>query len=355
MQRPSAKAPHVRAKTHIEIRLSVGMPGSAALTGLAALLALTSCFQLSPPKDCQILCLPGGDCPGDLQCQTPPPGMSYGFCARPGAPMCPPLFISDAGMDRMDAGGGPDADAGGPLPPTMLCHQGACFSLPDSLRANLVLLLWPSNLPAVGSPVSLWADQSGKGNDAHALNPAALPQVIADGVHLDASQLGTGFVVLDSPSLDFGSEDFAVVVVAGLSSATTPLSLAKKSDGDRTNARQISIDWVLSSALSGRPQGAVDDTQIVANADISQPSVATYALARTADHVELHLDGTVLGSADLPTPGMSTSNPDDLYIGVNGTIGRPADSIEAVIATRGPIDAMALKNLELFLNASYGK
>jgi hypothetical protein len=328
------------------------MSGSAALAALTALLALSGCFQLSP-KSCEVLCTATtNDCPGDLHCVIQD-NMNYGICTAPGG-YCPPLF-ADAGMPLPDAGS-PDADAGAPLPPGMLCHNGACFTLPDAVRANLVLLLWPSNLPPVGSTVSVWKDQSGQGNDAHALIPAALPTVIADGIHLDATQPGTGFVVVDSPTLDFASGDFALVVVAGLSSSTTPLSLARKSDGARTNSRRISIDWILSagdSAITGRPEGAIDDTLLPANSDIPHPAVADYTLYRSTDHVELHMNSTVLASADLPTPGLSTTNTDDLYVGVSGLAGAPADSIEAVIAVRGPIESAVLTQLELFLNDAF--
>jgi len=326
------------------------MSGSAALAALTALLALSGCFQLSP-KSCEVLCTATtNDCPGDLHCVIQE-NMNYGICTAPGS-SCPPLF-ADAGMPLPDAGS-PDADAGS-LPPGMLCHNGACFTLPDAVRANLVLLLWPSNLPPVGSTVSLWKDQSGQGNDAHALVPAALPTVIADGVHLDPTEPGTGFVVVNTPSLDFSSGDFAVLVVAGLASATTPYSIIEKSDGARTNSRQIAIDWILSSAATGRPHAAVDDTEILAATDVAQPSVATYTLYRSTDHVELHLNGTVLGSSDLPTPGLSTTNPDDVYIGVRSLFSSPVDSIEAVIALRGAIDATTLRQLELFLNAGFGR
>lgn len=327
------------------------MSGSAALAALTALLALSGCFQLSP-KSCEVLCTATNGCPGDLHCVIQE-NVNYGICTAPGG-SCPPVF-SDAGMPPPDAGS-PDADAGPPLPPGMLCHNGACFTLPDAVRANLVLLLWPSNLPPVGSAVSVWKDQSGQGNDAYALDPSALPKVIPDGVHLDPSQFGTGFVVLDSSTLDFASGDFALVVVAGLSSATTPLSLARKSDVARTNSRKISIDWILSSgdaAITGRPEGAVDDTLLPANSDVPHPAVADYTLYRSTDHVELHMNSTVLASADLPTPGLSTTNTADLYIGVSGTLGPPADSIEAVIAIRGAINSTLLTQLELFLNDAF--
>lgn len=318
------------------------MPRSAAFTALVAL-ALAGCFRLSA-GDCKIICTGEGDCPPDMRCRMSA-GTSYGLCASDSVLAC---NFPDAGVSQMDAATS-DADAGTPLPPDTLCHDGTCLHLPDAVRDNLVLLLWPSNLPPAGSPVSVWADQSGHGNDARALDPAALPHVIADGVQLQSAEMGAGFVVVNSPSLDFGSEDFALVAVAGLSSADRPLSIAKKSDGARTNSRQVSLDWVLSSATTGRPQAAVDDTQIVSAADVAQPSVAVYTLYRSADHVELHLNGTVIGSADLPVPGLTTTNAADLYIGVANTFGYPADAIGAVAAVRGPVSSTALSDLELYL------
>ena len=262
--------------------------------------------------------------------------------------MCPQQVVGmDGSAGQMEAGG-TDAEAGTSLPPSMLCHNGNCFSLPADVRANLVLLLWPSNLPAVGATVPIWADQSGQGNDAHALATTALPLVIPDGVHLDPTTPGSGFVVVNSPSLDFGSGDFAVIVVAGLSSSTTPLSFFRKSEGSRTS-QQISLDWVLSSTVSGGPQGTVDSTLVSTSTDISQPSVEAYTLYRSTDQVELHVNGVVLGSSDLPTPGLSTTNAADLYLGVNGMVGSSVDSIEAVVAIRGSIGSTELGQLEGFM------
>jgi hypothetical protein len=333
------------------------MPGLVALAGVTALLALSGCFQLSP-KSCEVLCEKGQGCPGNLQCVIQP-NANYGICTAPNDSCLPPF--PEAGMPLMDAST-PDAasdagDAGAPLPPGELCHNGACFTLPDAIRANLVLLLWPSNLPPVGSTVSLWKDQSGQGNDAHALIPTAPPKAIPDGVQLDSSQLGTGFVVVNSPSLDFGADDFAVIVVEGLSSSTTPVTLLRKSDQARTNKRQISIDWVLSpgaSALTGHPEGAVDDTTIPAAADIAQPSVTAYTLYRATNHVELRVNESVVASADL-SPDVSTSNSADVYIGTGTMFASAADSIEAVIAIRGTVGSTVLNQLDVFVRDVFAK
>ncbi len=348
--------PRLGAKGGGHIRPPYGMSGTAALTGLTALLALASCFQLNV-ESCRLTCTSSEGCPNDLTCLVDP-GTGQGLCASPGTKACKTdagVGMTDAGVDRMEAGGA-DAEAGASGPPSMLCHNGTCLSLPEDVRSNLVLLLWPSNLPAVGSPVSVWADQSGQANDAHALYPSALPQVIPDGVQLDSAQLGSGFVVANSPSLDFGAGDFAVIVVAGLSSSTTPLSFFKKSDGARTDSQQISIDWVLSatsSALAGKPQGVVDETTVLPTMDVSQPSVEAYTLYRSTDNLELRLNETVLGMGDLPMPGLSTTNPEDLYLGVSGLYGSPVDSIEAVVAIRGSIGSTELTQLEVFLRTVF--
>jgi len=329
------------------------MSSSAALTSLTALLALAGCFQLSP-KSCEVLCssAQGSECPGNLQCVIQG-NSAYGICTAPNS-SCTPFYPPDAGMPAMDASTA-DADAGGSLPPSMLCHNGACFTLPDAVRANLVLLLWPSNLPAVGSSVSVWADQSGQGNDAHALAPTAMPKVIPDGVQLDSTQAGTGFVVVNSPSMDFGSGDFAVIIVSGLASSATPVKLLRKSDGARTGSRQIGIEWTLSGTVTGRPEGTLDDTAVVASMDIAQPSVAAYTLTRSTDHIELRVNEAVVGSDDLPMPGLSTSNAEDLYLGTGSTVGSAADSIEAVIAIHGSTDSTVLTQLEVFLRTVFMK
>ncbi|MES1206938.1 MAG: hypothetical protein ABUS79_13460 [Pseudomonadota bacterium] len=312
---------------------------------------MSGCFEVKY-GDCRVTCTVEQGCPANLTCLVE---QGAGLCAPPGTTTCHPQQHLDAATDRADAGeAGLEAEAGAAGPPLMLCHNGSCLTLPETIRKNLVLLLWPSNLPALGSPVSVWADQSGQGNDAHALYPTAPPHVIPNGVQLDSTQLGSGFVVANSPSLDFGPGDFAVIVAAGLSSSASPVSFFRKSDGARTNSRQISIDWVLSTSIAGQPQGAVNDTLIFTTANIAQPSVGAYTLQRATNHVELHLNGAVLGSSDLPAGG-STTNAADAFVGVRNMFGSPADSIEAVIAIRGSVGSSDLNAVESFLKTLFAR
>ena len=156
------------------------MSSWAALASLGAICALSGCFEVNY-GDCRVTCAstPDQGCPGNLVCLVEPG--SAGLCAPPNTKTCHPTQHTDAATDVPETHeAGIDAEAGAPIPPSMLCHNGSCLTLPDSIRKNLVLLLWPSNLPSVGSPVSVWADQSGQGNDAHALYPTTPPHVIPE-------------------------------------------------------------------------------------------------------------------------------------------------------------------------------
>jgi len=305
------------------------MSRSAALPGLAALLALTGCFQINA-ESCRLICTPEVGCPNDMTCG------SQGLCVTPGVEMCAPL---------------PNGDAG---PPATLTHNGMSFTLPAAVAANMVLLLWPDYLDApVGSPVTVWRDESGHRNDAQATYPTtAPPHVIADGVQLDPSQVGSGFEVVNSPSLDLGSGDFAVMVVAGLLAKVNPITLFSKSDSVVTNSRKTVIRYYPSSPSTGTPQGFVDDTQIFSGTDTTQPSVGVYGLRRVADHVDLRLNAGVLMGADLPA-GASTTNSEDLYLGTADLETYTADSLEAVIILKGPVTDNDLNDLESYLTAVF--
>ncbi|MEP6652543.1 MAG: hypothetical protein ABJA82_04240 [Myxococcales bacterium] len=210
-------------------------------------------------------------------------------------------------------------------------------------------MLWPSNLPALGSAVSVWPDLSGKGNDAKALNPEALPAVVADGVKLIPGQPGAGFAIENGASLDFAAEDFVVVVVSGLKTAM-PATFFLKSDLNRDNPRQIALASAVSSDPTvRRPQGRVNATTINAGVDLPQPSVNVYALRRTDNHEELRVNGVVLGSGNLANATESTTNADGIFLGVSSPSSPAVDTLEGAFAMKGAINSGDLSDLETFL------
>jgi len=361
-----------RAKQPGEIRPHYGMPRFAALAALAVIWATAGCFNV-PYGDCRVTCSKTEACPRSLTCIMDP-GRDYGRCAAPGTTECSSPN-DDAGpvADAMDASDAPDAsdvpdaidegdvDAPPPppdLPPKVLCRDKSdCLELSDALRANLVLLLWPSNLPDVGSRVPFWYDQSGHGNHARALYPDYQPVVISKGVKLETTRRGTGFFIENSSSLDFGAGDFAVIVVAGLTFNNKIVGLFSKADGAPPPAqRQVTLLFTLSpgSVTSGRSEALVNDKSIEGVLDEPQPSVAVYGVQRVVDHVELRLNGVVQNSTDLDS-GVSTTNSAGVYLGTGSLEGNVADSIAAVVAVRGSISATDLAGLESFLARNFAE
>lgn len=342
----------------------------AALAAVALIWATAGCFEVKYLQ-CRITCTAEEGCPQNLNCIIEP-GEFIGLCAPPGTLTCSSPQ-ADAGMDAdamdssdaMDASDVPDAidesdvDTGPPppIPPKVLCRGDDCLELSEALRANLVLLLWPSNLPPAGSRVPFWYDQSGRDNHARALYASYQPVVTANGVKLDTTRPGSGFFVENSSSLDFGAGDFAVIVVAGLAFNNQEVGLFSKSDGARPPAqRQVTLDFTLSpgSVTKGRPQALVNDKAIDALFDTPQPSIAVYGIQRVVDHVELRLNGMALNSIELDS-GVSTTNNAGVYLGTGGLEGYVADSIAAVVAVRGPISSTDLNALESFLWRNFVK
>ena len=96
------------------------------------------------------------------------------------------------------------------------------------------------------------------------------PHVIPNGVQLDPTSWAAASSSVNSPSLDFGSGDFAIIVVAGLASSTTPVTFFQKSDGAlaRTVVRFPSTG--CSHRLSPVDhRGPLNDTPLLTDTDTS--------------------------------------------------------------------------------------
>lgn len=341
----SGKTALQRANPRREARLSIGMRVLAVVGCLFGLWASPGCFELNYPS-CRIRCGIGEGCPRGLNCVPSATSPDY-FCAAPPAAMC------DSPGRGNDASA-PDKDPNASGPPQKICHRGNCLTLPDTIRSNLVLLLWPSNLPALGSPVSVWPDLSGTGNDAHAVNPAMPPTVTKDGVKLATNEQGVGFVVTNSASLDLGAGDFVVLGVAG-AATTTPGTILAKSDASRTNPRRVVLERAFSETSNGiRTQARVNETTITAVEDVAASSANIYSLRRTGTYLDLRANGVVIGKSTLATADQSTSNAEDIFIGVASPFAPTGiDTLQAVFIVRGPVDSTTLGDMEQFLRQMF--
>ena len=336
-----------------------GTPTLRALAGLGVIWAISGCFNVNY-GNCRITCEIDDHCPGSLKCVRKTTGPGEASARRRGRPVQLSRARTPAPMPARWTRAATTAptrwmEATVPMAVPQRCSATTETASPFPRRSAQTSSSFcgrQTSRPSVPRS-TFWRDQSGQGNDAKAIQPTALPHVIPNGVQLNSNRLGSGFSVVNSPSLDFGGGDFAVIVVAGLSSSTAPVTFFRKWDGVRLNSRRISIEWVLSSATTGRPQGAVNDTPVGPDMDTTQPSVRAYTLRRTTDHLDLYINEVGLGSADLPTAGASTSNAQDVFLGVNTEFGDPADSLEAVIAIRGSIESADLNRLQVFLRTVF--
>lgn len=268
---------------------------------------------------------------------------------------------TDADASRGDGGdaGTPSTDdAGCPLavaPPTMVCQGKQCLTLSNAVRSGVMLWLDPSNLGPFGSKVSLWCDQSGKENHAYALGENNLPQVSRDGVALAYGTDDAAFVVANSPSIDLGSDDFLILVVAGIQNGTEAKTIFRKSKGGSKDP-QVAIQWSYYTDISDfRLTGLVNETSVVSPAATDAGRVRLYGLRRADEKLDLRVNGQTLSSLPLVTSGASTRNENDLFIGQLG-YGAPwsVDSLHAVIVIRGKLDAAEVGRLESYFVSAFG-
>jgi hypothetical protein len=223
----------------------------------------------------------------------------------------------------------------------MFCQGTSCHPISDAIRSGLALWLDSSNLGPVGSRVSTWCDQSGKANHAIADNTDALPQVILQGVTFAYGMRNAAFYVPDSPAIDLGADDFLVLVVGGISRDQEAKSLFRKYELVGGAPKQVALEWLFQGESIGyRLVGLLNETSLVSG--IATPTNLVvperlYALRRSGDQVELRINGQIVSKVpSLGTPGASTRNEGDLYIGEWGNYNNvPIETLSAVVVVRG--------------------
>ena len=229
------------------------MPVSAALAGLAVIWAISGCFNV------RLRPLPhhmrdDDDCPGGLTCVMEQRDRSDGLCAPPGTTTCPLrasrtpapmptrwmraattaptrwMAVSD-GADGADAG---PRSPGGALPQRKLLHPptgGPREPGPPALAVEPPGRRFAG--PRLARPV-----RPGQRRARRSI-PTPSPTSSPTASSSTPARWAAGFYVVNSPSLDFGSGDFAVIVVAGLSSSTTSGVVVPKVGRCRENSRRV--------------------------------------------------------------------------------------------------------------------
>jgi hypothetical protein len=245
-----------------------------------------------------------------------------------------------------------------------LCYEGDCVDVSTGTTQQIALWLDPSTLPAVGATVSTWADRSGNHNDANTFNTVNPPVVIDRGLALlhypsgpGTSPVGGGLLVGNSPTLDLGTDDFTILVVADLSSGYGPLF--SKANGQRGDARR---DITL-SAGPGMVLGEINSLEPLVQATNPGPRNTRteivqarhlLVMRRVQSTLELRTDGVLQDSYTDPKVGLTTSNDSEVQVGGYAVDfdGSAVAGMSALMVIRGSLTTADLETLEQLLTRS---
>jgi hypothetical protein len=278
---------------------------------------------------------------------------------------------ADADIDSFPPDAAPDEETPA-SPDAPLQSDGGCRSspsswLPNSL-SNLVLWLDAEDLGLTpGNAVASWRDRSSAHNDAVQSNVKFQPvlELSAIGgrpaVRFDGSM--TFLSIVDSPTLQWGTADYVILVVArfGVTLGAANQALFEK---------QINSEPYPGPALfvnASLPTEAVEGKAMAMNSgDVYTASNRTglndaphlFGTRRSGGMLEVRVDGAPSGvavgsSLDVSAPGMSVSIGQQGYNQQQGFQALKGDIAEE-IAVEGALSDSDLHTLECYLLGKYG-
>jgi hypothetical protein len=245
-----------------------------------------------------------------------------------------------------------------------LCYEDECVDVSSGTSQQIALWLDPSTLPAVGATASTWPDRSGNHNDAHAVSTLNPPVVIDRGLALlhypsgpGSLPVGGGLTVESNATLDLGTGDFTILVVADLSSGVGPLF--SKQNGQRGDARR---DVTLFGG-SADVTGAINSLDPLVHMSNPGPRNTRteivearhlLVLRRVQSQLELRADGVLQDSYTHANVSATTTNDNDVHIGGFPLVtdGTAVAGMSGVMVIRGSLATADLEKLEQLLQRS---
>lgn len=288
------------------------------------------------------------------------------FGTRPGD-------AGDAAVDaKIDAGGDAAIDA----------PAEASSIDPMSVVGLALWLDASSGVTANAGSVSLWADRTPYKNDAAQTIPLRRPTLQASSIHgrpaLHFNKLhdvpnmtGDALVIPDAPSLQWGTGDFYVAVVARFNNVTAtdgPGLFYDKSFGGTQNGKSVAFLGGVPMQLNGgmTAEGIAFNTRVMPGDYVTvihpynDNTPHAFAMQRVGVELDLRIDGVSVAKST--SSGVDVSNvggglgAGSVLIGADydGTGLRLNGDIAEILAVKGALGQSDRSGLEIYLKEKYG-
>jgi hypothetical protein len=273
---------------------------------------------------------------------------------------------SDTGMGD-DTGMGGD---GGGMDGTTGMDGSSNFD-PKSLSCLVLWLDASKGVTQMNTFVSAWADQSGQNNNAAQATGARQPSVAMNvinnlpALHFNSGQTnGNMLLIADSMSMQFGTGDFALWVVARFNNMTnggfnTGLGLlyGKVPQGsfNFTGAFLLGNTFQNNQVAAGLNGGTSSNNILSVAAMYNDNTARNYGLRRTGASIELRVNGQQAASMNQNgNVDVSAAN-NPARIGANGDANfeRLNGDIAEVIACKGATSMQDVANVDGYLKTKY--
>ncbi len=287
---------------------------------------------------------------------------------------------ADASVDALAVDASADAssnDASATDAPTI---DGPTTFDPRSVSGLVVWLDANKGVTQTAASVSAWADQTSHGNDASQALSIRQPLFQASSINgrpalhfnrAHGGNKGDVLAIADAVSLQWGTGDFYVVVVARFDNAIAtdgPGVLFDKSFGGTTNGQTVMLLGGIPAPLNGgvASDGLVFNTRVQAGDYITTTHAYNngaphaFAMQRVGVQLDLRVDATSITSG--ASSGVDVSNvggglgAGKVLIGSDYDAGslRLNGDVAEVLAVKGALSATDRAALEGYLKAKYG-
>jgi hypothetical protein len=346
----------------------------------AALVCVAACGS----PDVSIGAQDDGDAaPPDASTGTRPAGDGGGdgTLADSGSATRDATTVSDATPDAMAAPDGASADADADAPTIDAGGDEGSILNPGTLMGLVLWLDAGKGVSVAGGGVASWSDLSPHHNDASQPTPSLQPTWAATGINglpvvhfyrdaggsSNSTGAGQMLTVADAPSLQWGTGDFYVAVVArsdnnldGGSERGVGQLFGKVTPATNVPGPLLTINIIGGISLPDQ-EGLACSTSIgdggawvLTRTSYDDDVPHVFAMQRVAGTLDLRVDGVSLGtsSPDVDDVG-ATGSPVSIGAGNNGRLLRLDGDVAEITAVAGALPASDRTGLEDYLMKKY--